>query len=293
MAVKPTRRAARMRLLVVLIAAAVPVAAGLFLIGESWSNRLPIEARLGTMGLVLERAIWLEDHSSHGPGFAMPNAMTPDLPQRGLRRFSLELTGFAVDQEAEFGPGEISLVDDEGNRFEPSAVEVGDVVLARGQSVTNTLQFDIPARAQPLKVVWEREDATLAVYSTRAPNVVVETEEKPRWPERFEELPPGDPERGAQLYSGRFACNSCHGVPEAPGGNNAGPHIAGIGQRASTRVEGKTAGQYLYESMLDPNAFIAPECPNGTTCLSPSAMPYYGDMMEPQDLADIAAYLMR
>lgn len=292
MAPTPSTRSARLRLLVILLTAAVPLLAGLALVKETWDNRLPREVRLGSMGVVLERAIWLEDHSTHGGGFAMAPAMMPDLPIRGIRRFSMELSGFALEGEAAFGPGEFWLVDEEGNRFEPTAAEVGDVVLAKGQVVTNTLQFDVLARSQPLELQWEREGVRLTVFSTRAPNVRVAAEAKPKWPDSADELPSGDPKRGAQIYSGRFACNTCHGVPEVPGGNFTGPHLAGIGKRAALRVSGKSAAQYLYESMIDPNAFIAPECPNGT-CLSPSGVPYYGEMMEPQDMADVIAFLLQ
>ena len=53
-----------------------------------------------------------------------------------------------------------------------------------------------------------------------------------------------------------------------------------------------SAEQYIYESILDPNAFIAPDCPTGP-CVDPSLMRLdYGGVFDEQDMADMVAYMM-
>jgi mono/diheme cytochrome c family protein len=127
------------------------------------------------------------------------------------------------------------------------------------------------------------------------------------WPETVEEYntaefdeieppfqaEPGDPERGAAVYEAR-ACFSCHGYPEEPGSNTVGPWLGEIADVGGTRVAGTSAQQYVYNSILHPNDFIAPDCPTGP-CADPSAMPssFASDFAQnPQDMADILAYLL-
>ncbi|MBK8903331.1 MAG: c-type cytochrome [Anaerolineaceae bacterium] len=105
---------------------------------------------------------------------------------------------------------------------------------------------------------------------------------------------PGDPENGAALYAS-YACNSCHGTIDEPGSNQIGPWLGDIEEVGATRVEGQTAHQYVYTSILNPNAFIAPDCAQGP-CVSPSAMrsdyAFAFSANSPQDMADILAYLL-
>ena len=104
----------------------------------------------------------------------------------------------------------------------------------------------------------------------------------------------GDPENGAALYVS-YGCSGCHGNIDEPGSNSQGPWLGEIEEVGATRVEGQTAQQYVYHSILDPNAFIAPDCPNGP-CLSPSAMPKdFATRMglnTPQDMIDLLAFLL-
>ena len=104
----------------------------------------------------------------------------------------------------------------------------------------------------------------------------------------------GDPENGAALYVS-YGCSGCHGKVDESGSNTTGPWLGDIVEVGATRVEGQTAAQYLYTSILDPNAFIAPDCPNGP-CIDPSAMlKDFGSRMStntPQDMADMLAYLL-
>ncbi len=122
------------------------------------------------------------------------------------------------------------------------------------------------------------------------------------WPETLEDFlaleteefvaESGDAENGEALYTS-YGCSGCHGNLDEPGSNQIGPWLGDIEEVGATRVEGQTAHQYVYTSILDPNAFIAPDCANGP-CASPSAMPENFDSRmgnNPQDMVDLLAYL--
>ncbi len=104
----------------------------------------------------------------------------------------------------------------------------------------------------------------------------------------------GNPELGAVAYQS-YGCAGCHGQPETPGSAAVGPWLGEIKTEGATRIEGMLAQEYVYESILDPEAFIAPDCPNGP-CIEPSIMPkdfaFRIGASNPQDMADILAYLM-
>jgi mono/diheme cytochrome c family protein len=110
----------------------------------------------------------------------------------------------------------------------------------------------------------------------------------------FTSLEPGDAANGEALYQS-YGCAACHGNVAVAGSNPIGPWLGEIAEVGATRVEGQTAAQYVYNSILDTNAFIAPDCPNGS-CASPSGM--RGDYAfaiagnSPQDMVDLLAFLV-
>lgn len=113
------------------------------------------------------------------------------------------------------------------------------------------------------------------------------------WPDDVAELPEGDAANGETLYNTTYACAGCHGDPTVEGSNAVGPWLGNIHADGATRIDGTSSEQYIYESILNPNAFIAPVCANGNPCTEPSAMPEnFGDRMSLQDMADIIAFLM-
>ena len=108
------------------------------------------------------------------------------------------------------------------------------------------------------------------------------------------DLPPGDPERGAQYWRQKeWDCAGCHelllvGPPLQ--GNESQP---GIATRAAQRIgqanyEGgaQTVEQYLFESIVRPEAHVVEGYPSG---LMPDRL---GDLMTPQETADMIAFLM-
>jgi cytochrome c2 len=69
----------------------------------------------------------------------------------------------------------------------------------------------------------------------------------------------GDPEAGRKLFlkgaSGvNTGCRICHSLE--PGVRLVGPSLAGVGTRATTRLAGVSAQEYLYQSIVDPDAYV-------------------------------------
>lgn len=61
---------------------------------------------------------------------------------------------------------------------------------------------------------------------------------------------------GDQLFISK-ACGSCHILENVPGAiGNVGPQMDGIADRASSRVQGLTAKEYIEQSINDPAAFV-------------------------------------
>jgi mono/diheme cytochrome c family protein len=99
--------------------------------------------------------------------------------------------------------------------------------------------------------------------------------------------PHRDPARGAALFKegvgGQPACLTCHSLTDQ---RIVGPGLGGIAARAGQRVRGKTADQYLRESILDPSAYIVPDYPGGV--MPSSAV----QVLTPQQVDDLVAYLL-
>jgi mono/diheme cytochrome c family protein len=105
----------------------------------------------------------------------------------------------------------------------------------------------------------------------------------------------GDAANGATLYNTTYGCSACHGDPAVAGSNNVGPWLGEIAQVGATRIDGVDAIDYVYESILNPSAFIAPDCPSGPCAGPPSAMPgtFAGRIgSNPSDMADLLAFLV-
>lgn len=103
---------------------------------------------------------------------------------------------------------------------------------------------------------------------------------------------PGDIDNGRALFTS-YGCNGCHGDPEGDRATaNVGPWQGDLYELAGTRLDGYSAEQYIYESIVNPAAYIVPDCPNGPCG---NAMPNnFGDRMSnsPQDMEDLITYLM-
>jgi len=116
----------------------------------------------------------------------------------------------------------------------------------------------------------------------------------PDWPDTASELAAefsGDAANGEDLYTITYGCAGCHGDPSLENSNQTGPWSGEFQNLDEVRKPGYAAADYVYESILLPNEFIAPECATGP-CSSPSAMPdNFGLRLSFQEMADIIAFL--
>lgn len=70
-----------------------------------------------------------------------------------------------------------------------------------------------------------------------------------------------NPERGAELFvtfqeaaGSGYSCSNCHLADSEKA--NLGPGLLNIKTRGSTRVEGMNAAEYIYNSIIDPKAYL-------------------------------------
>lgn len=102
---------------------------------------------------------------------------------------------------------------------------------------------------------------------------------------------PEAPAEVAAIFT-KAGCIGCHvitGVPNAVG--QIGPNLSNIGVVSATRIEGYTGEEYIRESLLQPNAFIAPECPTGP-CLPNLMVQNLGDILTTEEIDAVVAYLL-
>lgn len=251
----------------------------------------PVQAATrGDLTLRLESSRWLEDHLDHGTGFQMPSSLTPGLPEKGTHRLSVEMTAGALGRKpAAFDPAEVHLVGEDGNSIDPKT-DLRALTLRPGEQVSAVLEFDVPGGEKAVRLVWNRDDEPVTFLASATPDHP-ETGVPARWSPTPDGLPRGDAKAGRRRFV-EAGCVSCHGGAGMGLDPTLGPDLGQIAGRAGSRVPGKSALQYLYDSILEPDAFIAPECASGTTCTRPSAMPSYAQRLDPQALADLIAYLL-
>ncbi len=86
-------------------------------------------------------------------------------------------------------------------------------------------------------------------------------------------------------------CGSCHKIGELGIGHKVGPDLSNIGNVAAIRVSGVTAADYIRISIVDPNAFLAPDCPNGP-CLANIMPRDYTSRLSPGQIDVVVSYLL-
>ena len=263
------------------------------------TQRIPVEeATVGGLHLQLGGARWVLDQMDHGENFQKPSTMMPDMPEWGKQRVTLDLALENRSSHAQLFDGrEFVLVPELGEEVPPIGAQTGRAQLGPGQTFNTTVHFDFDT-SQPhgkLRVEWRRNGDSVFLP---IPEPAEHYHLRPRGgevalpPNAQLLLPIGRPERGKQLYDAVYGCVACHGDPQSPGTNNVGPHLSGIATSAAGRIEGMPPEQYIYESIIEPTAFIAPECKDGRPCTEPSAMPEYASLMDLQDIADVLRYLL-
>lgn len=88
-------------------------------------------------------------------------------------------------------------------------------------------------------------------------------------------------ERGKAVFDTH--CASCHST--IPGSIIVGPSMAGIADRASSRIEGMGAEAYLRMSIEQPGEYLV----DGYKDLMPPAL---ADALEPEEMEVVIDYLM-
>lgn len=96
-------------------------------------------------------------------------------------------------------------------------------------------------------------------------------------------LAAADPANGETLSLAN-ACIGCHSLdPETV---MTGPTWHNVADTAIVRVQGESPAYYLYQSFMDPNAYVVNGFPSGV-------MPQtYADTLSTGDIADLLAYLL-
>ncbi|MCB1056715.1 MAG: c-type cytochrome [Acidobacteria bacterium] len=261
-------------------------------------QRIPVrEATLDGLHLELNQARWVLDQMDHGENFQRPSTMAPGMPEWGSQRMTLDVAFENVSDSSRIYDGsEFSLVPEIGPPVPPVGAQVGRAPLEAGQRLNTTIHFDFDTTRPhgKLLVEWRRRGHSVFLpipepaehYHLRPLGGEVALPLDVRLL-----LPIGDAERGKALYDGTLGCIACHGDVARPGSNNFGPDLALLAEEAGTRIEGVSAAQYIYDSIREPGAFIAPHCKDGP-CQTPSAMPEYASLMTLQDFADVVTYLL-
>lgn len=110
-------------------------------------------------------------------------------------------------------------------------------------------------------------------------------------------LAAGDPANGQVVFTTphtmpdgvQWMCSTCHSV-DPNIGVVIGPPLWNIAVRAEDRVSGQNALEYIHNSIVNPQDFIAP-LPEGQSAWG-IAMPHgFGEVLSEQELNDVIAYL--
>lgn len=86
-------------------------------------------------------------------------------------------------------------------------------------------------------------------------------------------------------------CGACHMIGTMGEAHKVGPDLTAIREVAGERVPGLTAVEYLRQSIVEPNAFIVAECPNGP-CLANIMPRDYGERLTAEQIEAIVNYLL-
>jgi cytochrome c oxidase subunit II len=96
---------------------------------------------------------------------------------------------------------------------------------------------------------------------------------------------PADPMAAGRQIFNVSGCNACHALSDAGAAGAIGPKLNGIGATAATREPGKSAEDFIHESIVKPNAYVVQGFPA-------NVMPQdYGQRLSPTDLDALVKYL--
>jgi Cytochrome c len=286
-----TRRSTIGAAVAVALAAAAAIG-GIASVAVARALSSPLRAEADGLEVRVERALWV-GHEREASG----RILHPHLPGMPGIDFDRLAVTFVLRNRAtsdrQFIWQQLVLRSRVSESFAKTADNRGGVVVPAGHSVVFDATFDILQSPEPLTLWWQRDPrAGMRLLETRTP---VHREPLPprEWPRVASDLPKGSARKGERLFHGRLACVSCHADPASPDSAGSAPHLGAIGVEAGRRAPGRSASQYLYESILEPWAFDATRCDPGAPCAPAAApMPFYGEVISLQDAADLIAYLL-
>ena len=86
-------------------------------------------------------------------------------------------------------------------------------------------------------------------------------------------------------------CGACHAIGPMGEGGKVGPDLSAIGVIAGERIPGMSAEEYLYESIVDPDAYLVENCPNGP-CFANIMPKDYLTRLTPEQIDVMVAFLL-
>ncbi len=106
-----------------------------------------------------------------------------------------------------------------------------------------------------------------------------------------------DRELAMQAFQ-KGGCSACHVIPGVPGAvGTIGPDLTEIGEVAKTRIdsgeytgEAKTAHDYLAEAVMDPDAFLSPDC-GGKPCAKGMMPASLGQSLSETELGAMVSFM--
>ncbi|MCB0102654.1 MAG: hydrogenase iron-sulfur subunit [Anaerolineales bacterium] len=237
---------------------------------------------LGVMAIVTALQIWLSDRPTqfykeddaavliqmtHHSGYAIedvppPATIEPDLDQP--IRITLE-----VDHELFFDQTYTA----HDNHINQGARIFEQVFLPTGKHHLTVKMYD---RADP-----NFEQVIFDKTVNLEPNQLLEIS--------FRDVHIPDPIMGERIYNEsdpgvNAGCRICHSLTKDE--RIIGPSFYGIADRAADRVPGMTAEEYLYQSIVDPNAYVVSGYPEGQMIQN------FGDILTEEQIQDLIAFLM-
>jgi len=100
-----------------------------------------------------------------------------------------------------------------------------------------------------------------------------------------------DPTFAGRLVFIRQGCLACHTIQGTSTGI-IGPELTHIATVAATRIEGLSAEDYIRQSILEPDVFTVPDCPNGPCVQGVMAAQGFADKISPEDLESLIIFLL-
>jgi cytochrome c2 len=145
-----------------------------------------------------------------------------------------------------------------------------------------------PTEVPPTETPTEVPPTATPVPPTEIPPTEVPPTEEP--------VEVGDATNGEDLFrNGKDAapaCVTCHMVDQDM--VLIGPSMIGIAERATTRVEGMSAEEYLQESIVEPNAFLVANTEVNVFAAGGNSLMFqqYADYLSESDVDDLVAYML-